>query len=137
VMNQDFVAWVGQGAIADRTKENLGPSDKGIAMIRRRFFQDMDAIARGEDPKAVIRDSEAAKCVALPTYERELLVNGLTLEQMAEHTLLRHQIRGYIYQEGQPDAVWRDYAAAMGLPAERPGPMIPPGAARQPARAER
>ena len=26
-MNQDFVAWVGQGAIADRTQEHLGESD--------------------------------------------------------------------------------------------------------------
>ena len=30
VMNQDFVAWVGQGTIADRTKEHLGASDKGF-----------------------------------------------------------------------------------------------------------
>lgn len=32
VMNQDFVGWVGQGPIADRTKEHLGASDKGIVM---------------------------------------------------------------------------------------------------------
>jgi len=33
VMNQDFVAWLGQGAIADRTKEHLGTSDRGVIMI--------------------------------------------------------------------------------------------------------
>lgn len=37
VMNQDFVGWVGQGPIADRTKEHLGASDKGIVMVRNRF----------------------------------------------------------------------------------------------------
>ena len=31
VMNQDFIAWVGQGAIADRTREHLGNSDGGGA----------------------------------------------------------------------------------------------------------
>jgi 5,5'-dehydrodivanillate O-demethylase oxygenase subunit len=130
VMNQDFIAWVGQGTIADRTRENLSPSDKGIAMIRRRFFQDMEAIARGEDPKGVIRDPGVAACVELPTYERELLVAGLELDAMAEHTLLRHQIRTYVYQEGQPDAIWADYARAMGLPEEPPGPLPPPAVTR-------
>jgi hypothetical protein len=31
VINQDISAWVGQGRIADRTKENIGASDMGIA----------------------------------------------------------------------------------------------------------
>ena len=51
VVNQDILAWVGQGRIADRTKENLGASDMGIAMIRKRLFDDLDAIAQGDDPK--------------------------------------------------------------------------------------
>jgi len=34
VINQDIVAWVGQGRIADRTKESLGASDRGISLIR-------------------------------------------------------------------------------------------------------
>ena len=38
VMNQDFVAWVGQGRIADRTKENLAASDAGIVMIRMKVL---------------------------------------------------------------------------------------------------
>ena len=29
VMNQDFIAWAGQGVIADRTKEHVGLSDRG------------------------------------------------------------------------------------------------------------
>ena len=51
VMNQDFLAWVGQGRIADRTQEHLGASDRGIVAIRRRFsfvkvMPDRDVVAR-------------------------------------------------------------------------------------------
>ena len=38
IMNQDFVGWVGQGAITDRKREHLGRSDRGIIMMRQRFF---------------------------------------------------------------------------------------------------
>ena len=48
VMNQDFVTWVGQGRIADRSKEYLAPSDRGIVMIRRRFL----ARSRGDQGRA-------------------------------------------------------------------------------------
>src|SRR5690349_9651410 len=65
VMNQDFVTWVGQGQIADRSREHLGPSDQGIVMIRRRFLRDLEAIARGEDPKAVIRDPARNRAIPL------------------------------------------------------------------------
>ena len=41
-MNQDFVAWVGQGRIADRTKEKLGVTDRGIVMMRRLLKQSAD-----------------------------------------------------------------------------------------------
>ena len=52
-MNQDFIAWVGQGVIADRTKEHLGASDRGIAMMRKRLLDELDAVARGGEPKAL------------------------------------------------------------------------------------
>jgi 5,5'-dehydrodivanillate O-demethylase len=52
IMNQDFVAWVGQGRIADRSREILTAGDVGISMIRNRFFNEMDAIARGPIQKA-------------------------------------------------------------------------------------
>ena len=41
VMNQDFVAWVGQGQVADRSREYLGLSDRGVVMMRRRFLDDL------------------------------------------------------------------------------------------------
>ncbi|MFM2130011.1 MAG: hypothetical protein RL477_1557 [Pseudomonadota bacterium] len=54
--DQDRIAQEGQGTIADRTKENLATSDKGIAMFRRFLFEGLAAIERGEDPMGVIRD---------------------------------------------------------------------------------
>ncbi len=48
VINQDIVAWVGQGRIADRTKENLRSSDIGITMMRKRFFEEIEADGGGQ-----------------------------------------------------------------------------------------
>ena len=53
---QDRMALEGQGVICDRTKENLGASDKGIAMYRRILRESIQAVAEGRDPKAVVRD---------------------------------------------------------------------------------
>jgi 5,5'-dehydrodivanillate O-demethylase len=115
VMNQDFVAWVGQGTIADRTKENLGHSDRGIVMMRRRFIDDLDAIAAGRDPKAIIRDPEQNRCIELPIVGRELFRDGLTRDQLATHPLGRNVTpRSYVFQSGQPEHVRRAMAEALG-----------------------
>jgi 5,5'-dehydrodivanillate O-demethylase oxygenase subunit len=66
VMNQDFVAWVGQGRIADRTREHLGESDRGVLMMRRRMFEQLDVVAGGGDPMGTIRDPEVNRAVHLP-----------------------------------------------------------------------
>jgi 5,5'-dehydrodivanillate O-demethylase oxygenase subunit len=116
IMNQDFVAWIGQGTIADRTQEHLGQSDRGILMVRKRFLNDLEAIARGGDPKAIIRDAEVNRCVPLPIAERKILTEGLTRDQMGRHPNLGRQlVEGYPFQAGQPDAVRRAYEDAMGL----------------------
>ncbi len=116
VMNQDFVAWIGQGTIADRTEEHLGTSDRGILLLRKRFLSDLDAIANGRDPKAVIRDAEANQCVALPVAAHKILTEGLTLEQFQKHPVFgSHLSNGYAFQAGQPPEVRRAYAEAMGI----------------------
>jgi 5,5'-dehydrodivanillate O-demethylase len=56
VEGQDIMAWVTQGAIVDRTTEHLGRSDIGVAMVRKMFREQMDRVARGEDPLGVIRE---------------------------------------------------------------------------------
>jgi len=133
VMNQDFVAWVGQGKIADRSKEHLNPSDRGIVLIRRRFLSDLEAIERGEDPKAIIRDPAINKCVMLPVAERDIQIKGMTREQMMRDPISRRGLQGYIFQIGQPDEVRNEFLAAMGVNATDVGgavqsidPLAPP-----------
>jgi hypothetical protein len=59
VVNQDTVVWVGQGAIADR--EHLGRSDVGVAMLRPRLEQDLEAVMDERDPEGLIRDVGSAE----------------------------------------------------------------------------
>jgi len=66
IMNQDFVAWMGQGAIADRTREHLGESDRGVILLRKRMLEEAAIVARGGDPKAVIRDPARNQRLPLP-----------------------------------------------------------------------
>jgi len=56
IPQQDMLAWVAQGPISDRTREHLAASDTGIALYRRLLDEALDAVTRGEDPIAVIRD---------------------------------------------------------------------------------
>jgi 5,5'-dehydrodivanillate O-demethylase len=44
---QDTVAQVGQGPIADRTRERLGRSDVGVFLIRKLWEQELRALAEG------------------------------------------------------------------------------------------
>jgi 5,5'-dehydrodivanillate O-demethylase len=58
ILPQDELAWVGQGAITDRTVEHLTTSDKGILLYRKLLLENIEKVERGEDPMAVIRDPE-------------------------------------------------------------------------------
>ena len=55
--SQDGMAWETQGAIANRTKEHLASSDKGVVMLRHLLRIQLEKIKRGEDPMGVIRDA--------------------------------------------------------------------------------
>jgi 5,5'-dehydrodivanillate O-demethylase len=118
VMNQDFVTWVGQGTVADRSKEYLAPSDRGIVMVRRRFLNDLEAVKEGRDPKAIIRDPEENRAIPLPVAERESLIDGFTRAEMATNPLARRGLQGYIFQTGQPPEVRAAFLAAMGFSEE-------------------
>lgn len=115
VINQDIIAWVGQGRIADRTKENLRSSDVGITMMRQQYLKDMEAIEQGRDPKAVFRDPEAAKCVLLPNMYREINTHGLTLEDMRKDRLIGQRLEEFRHHAGQPLEVREAFVEAMGI----------------------
>jgi 5,5'-dehydrodivanillate O-demethylase len=114
IMNQDFVAWIGQGTIADRTKEHLGASDRGVIAMRKRFLDDLKRIERGEDPKGIVRDPAINECIRLPIIDRELYTEGVSIAEMAADPAL-NPLSGYPFQAGQPEAVRRAFLEAMGF----------------------
>ena len=56
----DIMVWVTQGEIADRTRELLVDTDRGIALYRRMLLEQAGAVARGEDPLGVRRPGAGA-----------------------------------------------------------------------------
>jgi len=117
VINQDIIGWVGQGVIADRSHENLGASDVGITMMRKRFFDELAAVARGAEPKGTLRSANQARCVELPNMERARCVDGVTLAEFANIPVLKARLEGFRWQYGQPEAVRRAFAQAIGIDA--------------------
>jgi 5,5'-dehydrodivanillate O-demethylase len=51
---QDRVAWETQGVIADRSREVLGASDRGIVLFRRMLAEQIDRVERGEAPTVAV-----------------------------------------------------------------------------------
>jgi 5,5'-dehydrodivanillate O-demethylase len=115
VMNQDFLAWVGQGRIADRTQEHLGASDRGIVMMRRRFFEDLERVTAGEDPKGLIRDPACNVRVKLPVANADTTLQGMTTEQIMKEPRRKVHLTSFPLQAGQPEHVRRLQSEAMGV----------------------
>ena len=55
---QDPAAWATQGAIADRTNENLGRSDVGIILYRQQLERNIRTVEDGGDPMCTFRDPD-------------------------------------------------------------------------------
>ncbi len=53
---QDLAAWITQGAIANRERENLGRSDKGIILFRQMLEENIRLVEDGADPMNTFRD---------------------------------------------------------------------------------
>ena len=56
IEGQDVMAWVTQGPVADRVNERITKSDVGVIACRRMFKEAVEAVQRGEDPVAVVRE---------------------------------------------------------------------------------
>ncbi|HXQ34869.1 MAG TPA: hypothetical protein VN843_12720, partial [Anaerolineales bacterium] len=65
---QDAMAWVTQGPITDRTKENLGPSDKGIILYRELLAQQIGLVESGKCPMGVSFEGNSR---LIPTVRRK------------------------------------------------------------------
>src|SRR5581483_1372510 len=71
VLGQDMMAWVTQGAIADRTSEHLGTADRGIILFRKLLQEQIAKVERGEDPMGVIRDPSRNEPMLVVPRERQ------------------------------------------------------------------
>jgi 5,5'-dehydrodivanillate O-demethylase len=64
--NQDYMAWVTQGDIAQRDKEKLGASDRGIILFRHMLLEQVERVREGEEPMNTFRDSAANQVLTFP-----------------------------------------------------------------------
>jgi 5,5'-dehydrodivanillate O-demethylase len=68
---QDMMVWVTQGPITDHRLENLGESDRGVALYRRTLLEELEKVERGEDPMGVVRDpAKNTPFIKLPIERR-------------------------------------------------------------------
>lgn len=131
VMNQDFLAWVGQGRIADRSKESLSASDRGIIMIRRKFFEELEQTAAGAEPFALIRDAARNHRVPLPMMDRAQVCEPHSIKTIRATPRLMRMYSSYVFQAGQPEEVRRAFAQAVGIePADYSGVVASRGTER-------
>jgi 5,5'-dehydrodivanillate O-demethylase len=72
-------------------------------------------MARGDDPKAVLRDPALNRCIRLPVADRAPLRDGLTRAEMLRDPQSRRGLEGYVFQTGQPPEVRAAFLAAMGV----------------------
>jgi hypothetical protein len=69
--DQDGAAVDSQGVVANRVRENLGGSDRGITMLRKMIRDAITASERSEDPRGVLRDDDH-EMIDLYAYKTEL-----------------------------------------------------------------
>ena len=63
--SQDHMAWETQGPIADRGKEHLGESDRGIIQFRKLLRDQIRAVQNGADPIGINADPEKDEIIRL------------------------------------------------------------------------
>jgi len=56
IPNQDFIAWVSQGPISDRTQEHLTANDTGVILYHKLLLENAKKVEQGQDPMGIIRD---------------------------------------------------------------------------------
>lgn len=66
VNGQDIAAWVTQGPVTDRSEENLCSTDQGVRLYRALLREQLDKVARGEDPIGTLRDPDENRVITVP-----------------------------------------------------------------------
>jgi 5,5'-dehydrodivanillate O-demethylase len=92
-------------------------------MMRRMLLEQAEVVRRGGDPKAVVRDAEANRCIGLPIIDRERYITGFPRARMYREvsgTPGPVVPEGFVFQAGQPEEIRVAYRRAMGLEIEPP-----------------
>ena len=76
VFNQDYMAWVSQGAVAPRDIERLGESDAGVILFRRLLRQQMELVLDGGEPMNTFRDRAENVCIEPPVEHKKFGAGG-------------------------------------------------------------
>ena len=63
--SQDHMAWETQGHLADRAKEHLGESDRGVIMFRKLLREQIQAVQNGGDPVGANLDPKKDEVIQL------------------------------------------------------------------------
>ncbi len=63
--SQDHMAWETQGPMADRAREHLGESDRGIIIFRKLLRDQIVAVENGEEPIGINTDSRNDEVIKL------------------------------------------------------------------------
>jgi 5,5'-dehydrodivanillate O-demethylase len=63
--SQDHMAWETQGSVANRAKEHLGESDRGIIMFRKLLQDQIQAVQNSQDPIGTNMDPEKDQVIQL------------------------------------------------------------------------
>lgn len=118
VLNQDQLSWESQGRIADRTREQLGRSDRGVQLFRKRLLDDAERVQRGEDPSNVVRHEQPiAFPGALAARTQQVPTVTAVRERLAAIQRILPSLAGdpFFLMPGQPDHIRAAWSRAMGL----------------------
>ncbi len=106
---QDMWAWYSQGAIADRSTEALGLSDKGIILFRRLLKEQLAKMEAGDDPMNVFRDPANNQCITLPWEGQEQagrwIVEAMTTRRTGQATKYSPVLREMVARERGEEAL--------------------------------
>jgi 5,5'-dehydrodivanillate O-demethylase len=95
IPSQDFIAWVGQGPISDRTQEHLTATDRGVILYHKLLFENMERVERNEDPLGIVRDpAENEPMIVLPRERHRLEAFAVTKDDYLEKLRELADIRG-------------------------------------------
>ncbi len=82
---QDHIAWILQGSIAQRQKEKLGESDRGVILYRKLLMDQMDVVQQGGEPLNVIRDSALNTLIHVDQEGWAPMGKGADIDELARY----------------------------------------------------